>query len=381
MRPPAQRLRDPFDERALLSETPRELQLLGARFRFESNSARLLRLVDQAFAELPRHRLGGSRRALRVRLLLTPPRARAPKAAAMPPLNTFAGAGFLCGAVDAGNFAVIAPAQASALVVVSPDMLRHSYQIRYELIEFAVYMLAARTQGLVPLHAAAISHRGRGLLLMGDSGAGKSTVALQCLLHGLEILSEDGVFVRPADLRATGLANFLHLQPRGLRFVQAAASATRISRSPLIRRRSGVQKHELDLRRGGFKLAAKPITIRSVIFLSKQTASGQTLLRPVSARQLAQRLRALQPYAFGQPGWRQFGRELRAVSAFELRRSSHPQHAAAALAQLLDLRVRSAPPASSAAGAGGPEPTSESGGRATVATSRGRRPRLRGRRR
>jgi hypothetical protein len=342
MRPSARQLRDPFDERAALPQT-RDLQLLGARFRFESNSTRLLRLVDQAFAGLPRHRLGAHSRPVRVRLLLTRPGAPGAVASGLPPLNTFAGAGFLCGAIDAGNFVVIAPAQASALVVVSSAMLRYPHEVRYELIEFAVYMLAARIQGLVPLHAAAVCHRGRGLLLMGDSGAGKSTVALHCLLRGLQILSEDGVFVQPADLLATGLSNFLHLQPGGLQFVQARASATRIIRSPLIRRRSGALKHELDLRRGGFRLAPQPVKIHSVIFLSKRTASDRRLLRALPPRALARRLQALQPYASGQRGWRQFGRKLAAVSAFELRRGSHPQLAAAALAQLLNPPAPRAP--------------------------------------
>ncbi|MGH8230232.1 MAG: serine kinase [Steroidobacteraceae bacterium] len=345
MRPSADQLCDPFGERTTLPQT-RELQLLGARFRFESNSARLLRLVDHAFAGLPRHRLGAPPPTVRVRLLLTRPSARGAASTGMPPLNTFAGAGFLCGAIDAANFAVIAPAQAGALVVVSADMLRYAHEVRYELIEFAVYVLAARIQGLVPLHAAAVCHRGRGLLLMGDSGAGKSTLALHCLMRGLQILSEDGVFVRPTDLLATGLSNFLHLQPGGLRFVHPGASASRISRSPLIRRRSGAVKHELDLRRSGFRLAPRPVTIQSVIFLSNRTVNDRALLRPLPARQLARRLRSLQPYAAGQVGWRQFGRKLAAVSAFELRRGSHPQRSAAALAQLLDPRAHRAPRAS-----------------------------------
>jgi hypothetical protein len=57
-------------------------------------------------------------------------------------------------------------------------MLRFPYHARYELIEFAVFTLAARAQGLVPLHAACVGEEGRGLLLMGESGAGKSTASL-----------------------------------------------------------------------------------------------------------------------------------------------------------------------------------------------------------
>jgi serine kinase of HPr protein (carbohydrate metabolism regulator) len=113
-------------------------------------------------------------------------------------------------------------------------MLRHAYHARYELIEFAVYVLAARTQGLVPLHAAAVGPRGRGVLLMGDSGAGKSTIALHCLLQGLEMVSEVGVFVAPEHLLATGIASFLHLRSGALRLLRRHESASRIRGSPII---------------------------------------------------------------------------------------------------------------------------------------------------
>jgi hypothetical protein len=340
MRPSVKQGIDPFGER---SERPhhRSLPLLGARFRFESNSARLLQLVDQAFAGLPRQRLTASSPRLLVRLQLTPRRQRA--SASPPPLNTYAGPGFLCGAIDASNLAVISPAQGSALVVISRDMLRHAYQLRYELIEFAVYVLAARALGLVPLHAAAVGVQGRGLLLMGDSGAGKSTIALHCLLQGLELLSEDAVFAAPDGRAATGIASFLHLQRRGLRFLRGHAGAARIRSSPVIRRRSGAEKYEVDLRRAGYRLAAAPLSIQALVFLSKRRAGDDRLLVPLAARQRALRLTALQPYAAAQHGWRRFKNSLAGVRTFELRRGSHPRAAVAALRALLDPPKRSAP--------------------------------------
>src|ERR1700733_4699747 len=60
---------DPFGERSAMAAR-RDLQLLGARFRFESNSGRLLRLVDAAFAGLPRHRLAAIIPRLSVKLVL-----------------------------------------------------------------------------------------------------------------------------------------------------------------------------------------------------------------------------------------------------------------------------------------------------------------------
>ena len=341
MRPSVHRGIDPFGERSARPHW-RSLQLLGARVRFESNSARLLRLVDHAFAGLPRHRLTRSSPRLLVRLQLTPRRQRA-AAPPPPPLRTYAGPGFLCGAFDSSNLAVISPAQGAALVVISADMLRHAYQVRYELIEFAVYLLAARALRLVPLHAAAVGLQGRGLLLMGDSGAGKSTIALHSVLQGLELLSEDAVFVQSDSGAATGIANFLHLQHRGLPLPHGHAAAARIRRSPIIRRRSGAEKYEFDLRRSGYRLAAVPLSIQALVLLSKRRAADDRLLLPVTARQRAARLTALQPYAAAQPGWRRFEDSLAGVRTFELRRGSHPAAAVQALRTLLAPRKRSAP--------------------------------------
>jgi hypothetical protein len=206
--------------------------------------------------------------------------------------------------------------------------------VRYELIEFAVYLLAARARGLVPLHAAMVGIGGRGLLLMGDSGAGKSTLALHCMLHGMTLLSEDSVFVVPSDLRATGAANYLHLRPDGLHLLEAAQRTRWIRHAPIIRRRSGARKLEMNPRRSAGGLAPAPLKIAAVVLLS--AARRGALLSPVQSRQLRGRLEALQPYAARQAGWPQFVRNLVRLKAFELRRRGHPREAVLALRALLD---------------------------------------------
>src|SRR2546421_9180842 len=233
-------LADPFRERS--PPLAREhFQLLGGRFQFESNNRQLLRLVDTAYADLPEHRLSTTAPRLRVGLRLASGD-RSRMRSAPPPLAMFSGAGFLGGATNSSGFVVMSPKERTALVVVSPELLRFPYHVRYELIEFAVFTLAARTQGLVPLHAACVGLRGRGLLLMGPSGAGKSTVALHCLLRGFDFLSEDSVFVAPDTMLATGVANFLHVRSDSLRWLGRTRDATAIRESPVIRRRSGVTK-------------------------------------------------------------------------------------------------------------------------------------------
>ena len=219
-------------------------------------------------------------------------------------------------------------------------MLRFPYHTRYEFIEFAVFTLAARSQGLVSLHAACVGQAGRGILLMGASGSGKSTVTLHCVLRGLDILSEDSVFVAPDTMLATGVANFLHVRSDSLRWLGKTRDAAAIRKSPVIRRRSGVRKFEVDLRRGNYRLAASPLKIAAVVFLSPQSAGNRPLLEPLSKSDLIARLTADQSYAANQPKWAAFCRSLSKLDTFELRRGNHPFEAAETLRALLGSRAQ-----------------------------------------
>ena len=329
---------DPFGEHrpALHSES---LQLLGAQFVFETDSTRLLRLVRLAYARLPSHRLSATGPRLRVRLILSAPlRSKyAPWYAAREPpgVSTVAAGGILCGALHGATLTAIVPQQRVALVVVPPELLRYPYHIRYELLEFAVYVLAARVQNLVPLHAACVGRNGEGILLMGPSGSGKSTLIAHCLLGGLDFLAEDSVLVRPQGLRATGAANFLHLRPDSLRFLTSADRRRLLRASWPIRRRSGVEKLEIDARRPGYRLAPAPLRIRAVAFLSRRQTGTRSLLVPLRASVVRRRLAATQRYAANQPGWGDFVRQLNTLPAYELRRGVHPRESVEALCGLL----------------------------------------------
>jgi hypothetical protein len=329
---PSDLFADPFGERAYLPR--KRLQLLGARFEFESDSHELVRLVESAYAGLPRHRLSALPPRLRVRLVTTPAY-KAHKRSEPPPVAMFSGAGFLGAASGASNFVALSPEQGTAVVAVSPQQLRFPYHTRYELIEFAVFTLAARAQKLVPLHGGCVSKRGRGVLLMGASGSGKSTAALHCLLEGLDFVSEDSVFVQPATLRATGIANFLHVRADALRLIESASTAQAIRKSPIIQRRSGVRKFEVDLRRGDYRLAPSAPQLTAVVFLSAESAGEGPLLTPLPARGIPARLAALQPYARGQREWPLFAKKITRLNAFELRRGRHPRDTVAAVREVL----------------------------------------------
>jgi hypothetical protein len=325
---------DPFHERALPVSRTR-MHLLGGAFEFECGSSELRRLVDWAYADLPRHKLSEVPPRIRVRVALAP-RARKRPEDDPPRIETLSGAGLLCGTTSSSDFAVVSGDYRSALVVVSRDMLRFPYHTRYELIEFAVFTLAARAQGLMPLHGACVGHDGRGLLLFGDSGAGKSTASLHCLLRGMEFVAEDSVLVTPDTMLATGVANFLHIRCDSLHSLPTS-SASLIRRSPIIRRRSGVEKFEVDLRRPQFRLAASPLKVTGVVFISAQPARRGVLLTPLRSHETLARFKKSQPYAVNQPGWTTFRKRIAAAPAFELRRGRHPAEAAEALQGLQGL--------------------------------------------
>jgi hypothetical protein len=330
---PRSSLSDPFLERAA-HRFKRRITILGQDFRFESNSRRMLKLVDAAYARLPKHRLRGQSEAIQLRLHLT--RSARRGGTRLPADMQMHGAlGLLCGTMDSHNFAALSPATRTGLVVASPELLSYPYEARYQLIEFAVFTLACRGQGLIPLHAACIGLRGRGLLLMGESGAGKSTLSMLCAANGMEFLTEDATFVAPESMLGTGVTNYLHVRKDALRYLGDRKLAALVRKAPVIRRRSGIMKYEVDLRTTGFRLAAAPLEIAGVVFLTRRRGRG-ALLMPMPASRSIARLELVQSYGAAQPGWREFARRARWLPAYEMRRGEHPLAAVEALRSLLE---------------------------------------------
>lgn len=317
------------------------MHLMGAKFTFESNSRKLLDLVQAAYAGLPRHRFAGAEPQLRVRLLL---RGDGPlqrnRGHDPAELDMFSGGGWLGAASQGSDLVVLSPRERSALVVVTPRTLQSAYHARYELIEFAVFTLAARCQGLASLHAACVGLSGRGVLLMGASGSGKSTVTMLSLMQGLDFLAEDSVFVTPRALMATGIANYLHVRADSLKWLKAADRRA-VRASPVIRRRSGIRKFEVDLRHGGHCLAARPLKIVAVVFLSAKRAPPGRLLQPLPGKKLLSRLAVEQAYAVNLPGWHTFSRNIGKLPGYELHRGAHPDESVETLRALLSGSLES----------------------------------------
>ncbi|HVI56763.1 MAG TPA: serine kinase [Luteibacter sp.] len=325
---------DPFFER---SPYPFAMvkTILGARFRFDSTHSALLEPVEAAYGGMPADDPDTPLPGFHVELRMSP-RREATIAHEPPPVVTQSGAGLLCGIMDASNYVIVDHSRQRALVVVSEDMLDWPYHVRYELIEFAVFLLAARGMDLLPLHGACLGLDGRGVLLLGASGAGKSTLALHGLIAGMDFVAEDAIFVDPRSMEARGVGNFLHVREDALRFIDDGPLRRWIAHSPTITRRSGVTKFEADLRQGHGHVATSPLALIGAVFVSADAAEDVAdMLRPLDRDEIAARLLADQPYAAGQPGWHRFVHRLAEMDVQLLRRGRHPLASVDALRQWL----------------------------------------------
>lgn len=325
---------DPFGERRRLRWRRRHV-VLGARVDFECETAALAAAVDAAFADLPVTRRRRDRPAYRLCLRYMAD-GTADFRGAPPPPRFSSGSGVISATIDASNYSLVAPALRGALVVASPAMLARPHELRCELIEFALFTLVARDQPVLPLHAACVGVGDRAVLLLGESGAGKSTAMLQCTLAGLGVLAEDVVFVEPGRLTVTGVPNYIHLRLETARLLPTAL-ARRIRRAPVIERRhSGVRKYEVDLRGTSHRELRLPARLVAVAVLSRRKARrGGTLLRRLSARELLRELDRDQPYAASRPSWRELRASLRRLPMFRLERGVAAADTATALAVLL----------------------------------------------
>lgn len=326
---------DPFRERRRRLAWRRRYLVLGARIDFECETAALAAAVDAAYAGLPVTRRRRDMPRYRVWLRYMSDGTADFRGA--PPAPRFSSGGeLICATIDASNYSVVAPAVRSAMIAASPAMLARPHELRCELLEFAVFTLVARDQRVLPLHAASVGAGDRAVLLLGESGAGKSTAMLQCMLAGLGVLAEDVVFVEPRRLTVTGVANYLHLRLETPRLLPAAM-ARRVRRAPVIvRRNSGVRKFEVDLRGaagGGLRLSARLV---AVVLLSRRKAGrGESLLKELPARELLCVLDRDQPYAASRPFWREFRASLPRLPSYRLERGAAAADTATALATLL----------------------------------------------
>ena len=116
----------------------------------------------------------------------------------------------------AANTAVADLLSGQAFGFVTPEMAADEAFVRYAFVDSLAYsLLGARPADSSRFHAACVARGGRGVVLCGDAGAGKSTLAFACARRGYQALAEDALFLQVgADGgRLWGMPWRLHLLP------------------------------------------------------------------------------------------------------------------------------------------------------------------------
>jgi len=141
---------------------------------------------------------------------------------------------------DRENFVVSDMRRGFAFGWLTEATVRDRPYLRYYFLEGVAWTLLEPLY-LTSIHGACVGFEGRGVLLCGDSGAGKSSLAYACARRGWTFLSDDSsclVRKRPGRV-VTG-------NPNSMRFRESAAELfPELTRQPVSRRLSGDMGIEL----------------------------------------------------------------------------------------------------------------------------------------
>jgi hypothetical protein len=185
------------------------------------------------------------------------------------------------------NFAVCDLAGSFAFVWLTQDVARDHAYVRYHFIEPVVYLMIDALH-LSPVHASCVALDGRAILLCGDAGAGKTSLAYACARHGWAYLSDDATHIvrgrrdhavvgRPFQIRFRESARLLF--PELNEFVPE-------------RRPNG--KLDLEVETSALPIAiALESNASHVVFLNRQNDAAGASIEPFSRSEAACRLQTL----------------------------------------------------------------------------------------
>lgn len=190
---------------------------------------------------------------------------------------------------DARNVAILDLARGFAFCLLSEAAARDAEFASYHFLEAIAYCALCHAH-LTPVHAALIARDGRGVLLSGDAGAGKSSLAYACARRGWTFLSENtGWIVRGQDdLMVLG-------DPHQIRFREpAVALFPELASLEPRKTAAGKLARVLDLARTPELRSAFRCRPASVIFLNRHAGNPARLL-PVGPADALDRLAGALP--------------------------------------------------------------------------------------
>ena len=175
---------------------------------------------------------------------------------------------------NSSNFAICDRREGLAYAWIDRAALKHRRYLRYHFLEGVALTLLSASH-VTPLHAACVELAGKGVLLCGNSGAGKSSLALACARAGWRFLSDDAVYLlrEPAGRSVVGNASQVRLRPSAISLFPDLKAFAQISQTP------GKPSIEIPTLLLKNVTTSNQATIEYIIFLNRD-ASFTSELKP-----------------------------------------------------------------------------------------------------
>jgi hypothetical protein len=160
---------------------------MGFPLDLATNSEDILACADRIWAQFP---ATSHQQAATLRVVVEDRDARVPAVPCMP-----RGQKHLVSIIHGpDNFAVCDLAGSFTFASLTRDVARNQPYVRYHFLEPAVYLMID-ARHLSPLHASCVALNGRAILLCGEAGAGKTSLAYACARKGWTYLSDDATHI------------------------------------------------------------------------------------------------------------------------------------------------------------------------------------------
>lgn len=168
-----------------------ELPVLGIGTRFETNSAYVAGLIDEAFGRW-RSIEPNAPVQVRVRIIV---QSGSESSADHAPIRHLCPDATRVIAHSPGSVGVSDPERRESVMYITTALAEDRANFREGMLEALTLSLLSHFDRH-PIHAAAVARDGHAVLLAGPSGSGKSTLAFVAHTAGLDVLSDDRVWVQ-----------------------------------------------------------------------------------------------------------------------------------------------------------------------------------------
>jgi hypothetical protein len=249
----------------------------------ETNSPPVLNTINEFWGSWPRSREKSREkaRAVTLRVIVSREDAPLPVVAPVP-----CGQGHLISLIHGPeNFAVCDVDSSFAFARLSRNVAEDPAYSRHHFLEPMIWLMMDAAH-MVPLHSSCIAFDGRAVILCGDSGAGKTSLAYACARRGWSYLSDDATHVlrEPEIITVAG-------RPFNIRFRESARELfPELNAFTPQRRLNGKLDIEVETTKLNLPIALEgPLT--HVVFLNRQQGAGRATIDHYPEKQAARRLR------------------------------------------------------------------------------------------